>query len=180
MAVLSCLSHEVFVLSGFLIRFPFLLLGLVPWCIPAAELAVPDDTPATVQPAPAPPLTDEELLRAQRAFQQHDQATLESIAARARGQLSDYPRYWALEGRLTQGNAYLVPEMQEFFSDYPNSPLTPLLRAHWLAQLGQNQNWKTFEAQFRAEDAHHPALQCYHWQALFADAQTDFFDAAVA
>ena len=180
MAVLSCLSHEVFVLSGFLIRFPFLLLGLVPWCIPAAELAVPDDTLATVQPAPAPPLTDEELLRAQRAFQQHDQATLESIAARTRGQLSDYPRYWALEGRLTQGNAYLVPEMQEFFSDYPNSPLTPLLRAHWLSQLGQNQNWKTFEAQFRPEDAHHPSLQCYHWQALFADAQTDFFDAAVA
>ncbi|QKE41502.1 MAG: lytic transglycosylase domain-containing protein [Ferrovum myxofaciens] len=180
MMALFCISHEVPVLSGFLIRFLFLLLGLIPWSLPAADLAMPDDIPATVQPVSEPPLTDDELLRARRAFDQHDQTTLESIAARAQDQLSDYPRYWALEERLIRGNAYLVPEMQAFFNDYPNSPLTPLLRAHWLSQLGQNQNWKTFEAQFHPVDAHQPALQCYHWQALFADAQTDFFDAAVA
>ena len=179
MMALFCLSHEVHVLSGFLIRFFFLFLGLTPLSIPATDLVMPDDPPATAQPIPAQPLTDDELLRAQHAFDQHDQTTLESIAARAHGQLSDYPRYWALEGRLMQGNAYLVPKMQEFFSDYPNSPLTPLLRAHWLSQLGRNQNWKTFETQFRPEDAHQPALQCYHWQALFANAQMDFFDTAV-
>ncbi len=145
----------------------------------AEEWAPPDDLLSTPQPNQAQPLSDENLLRAYHAWQAGNLPLLDALAEAARGPLADYPRYWALERHLEQGTTYMVPDMQNFFRDYPNSTLVPLLRHQWLSLLGQNQNWKTFEAQFTSEDRQHANLLCYHWQALFAGQDESFFDDAL-
>ncbi|NDU85274.1 MAG: lytic transglycosylase domain-containing protein [Ferrovum sp.] len=157
-----------------------LTLLIIVTTLPAEEWLPPDDSGAAPQPHAATALTDEELLRAHQAWQQHDQKTLQSIADQAQGPLSDYPRYWALKERLSQGNVFVIPEVQAFMRDFPNSPLTPLLRQQWLDSLGQNENWRTFEAQLTASDMKLPTLACYHWHAELLQGKQDFIEGALA
>lgn len=145
----------------------------------AEDWTPPDDAFAPQSAQPVHDLTDDELLRAHQAWQSRDQKQLDALAAQASGPLSDYPRYWALEGHLKRGDTYLLPDLQLFLRNYPDSPLTPLLRQKWLFQLGSNQNWRTFEAQFTPDDAHQPALLCYHWQARFSLRDIGFFEEAL-
>ncbi|MDA8416940.1 MAG: transglycosylase SLT domain-containing protein [Betaproteobacteria bacterium] len=156
----------------------FILLISTPW-VHAEEWTPADDSLPPLAAEQGHIVTDAEILRAHQAWKTHDQTQLDILAAQVNGPLSDYPRYWSLEGHLERGDIYLVPDLQLFFHRYPNSPLTPLLRHQWLNWLGKTQNWQTFETQFTSADSHNDTLQCYHWQARFATGNQDFFDDAL-
>lgn len=159
---------------------PIFILALLTCRLALAEESMPTDgTLNILKPSQISPVSDEYLLRAHQAWLSKNQPLLDSLAERARGPLADYPRYWALERRLERDNSYLVPDMESFFHDYPDSPITQLLRQQWLNLLGRNRNWRTYEAQFTAIDGHNPTLLCYHWQARFAEQDERFFDDAL-
>lgn len=86
---------------------------------------------------------------------------------RYRKQLSDYVLapyldYHDLRARL--GSAK-TREVKRFLEQYPDLPVTPLLKRAWLQSLGRNRQWSTFLKYY--EDESGAALQCYRLRALY-------------
>uniref|UniRef100_E6QRE8 Lytic transglycosylase, catalytic n=1 Tax=mine drainage metagenome TaxID=410659 RepID=E6QRE8_9ZZZZ len=103
------------------------------------------------------------FLAAREAFRagQAEPLALDAYALR-RSVLAPYLDYWQLRLRLkSASNA----EIANFITSHADSPLSQRLHAEWLQQLGQQQDWNTYLAEYANQPNPDSSLQCYAWQA---------------
>ncbi len=115
------------------------------------------------------PEADRALQQAHQAWQSHDLPGL--VRARQLLQqdpLGDYPFYWLLETQLAQPNLPDESVLQQFFTQYPHSPLAPGLKLDWLKALGRHQNWDAFLRELTPEALQDPEIHCDQLQARWA------------
>lgn len=100
-----------------------------------------------------------------QAYRAHDRKRLSSLLPQVRGYvLEPWAAYWELSARLDEAS---VADIQDFFSRYAGTYQEDRLRAEWLAQLGRNRDWATFNREYpkyRMNDD--KSLRCY---GLLAD-----------
>lgn len=103
------------------------------------------------------------FLAAREAFRagQAEPLALDAYALR-RSVLAPYLDYWQLRLRLkSASNA----EIANFITRHADSPLSQRLHTEWLQQLGQQQDWSTYLAEYTNQPNPDSSLQCYAWQA---------------
>ncbi len=103
------------------------------------------------------------FLAAREAFRagQAEPLALDAYALR-RSVLAPYLDYWQLRLRLkSASNA----EIANFITRHADSPLSQRLHTDWLQQLGQQQDWNTYLAEYANQPNPDSSLQCYAWQA---------------
>lgn len=110
---------------------------------------------------------DQAFLDAREAFQKGRIDKLDSLA----GGLVDHPlypyvAYWQLRSRLSQTPE---AEVRAFLTRYGDSLAAQRLLSDWLKQVGERQDWSTFEREIRgAVLDDDPELACYWLQARLA------------
>ncbi len=114
---------------------------------------------------------DEQFLGAEEAFRTRDVKALEFYAPTLKDHLlADYPQYWLLSLTLKDANPAKV---SDFLTRYPDSPLSERLRIDWLKQLGQNEQWDAYAAQFPKLKQEDTTLTCYDIQRRVAHGDKD-------
>ncbi len=109
---------------------------------------------------------DQRLLEAHQAWLSHDLPRLVRLRMLLQQDaLGDYPLYWLLETRLAQADPPDNAALQQFFTQYPNSPLAPDLRLDWLKALGRNRDWNTFLRELTPSALQDPEITCDQLQA---------------
>ncbi|MCG2633694.1 MAG: transglycosylase SLT domain-containing protein [Gammaproteobacteria bacterium] len=85
--------------------------------------------------------------------------------------LRDYPLYPYLRfAELHRNLSQLKPrEVEDFLTDYADTPLPAQLHATWLETLAQNQQWEAFQASYRPSSS--IALECHHRRATLRAGQ---------
>lgn len=74
--------------------------------------------------------------------------------------LYPYLRYEYLRPRLGQVDP---DEIHNFLEDYPDIPITPILRSKWLLRLARNGDWQSYIDVYQPQQ--HTVLRCYQLQA---------------
>ena len=119
---------------------------------------------------------DETILDMAQAYKVRDRKRLSLLLPQVRGHvLEPWGAYWEISARLDDASN---ADIQNFFYQYANTYQEDRLRAEWLAQLGRQRDWATFNREFplyRMGDER--SLRCY---ALLADYATNGTDVSAA
>ncbi|HET8609494.1 MAG TPA: transglycosylase SLT domain-containing protein [Burkholderiales bacterium] len=115
---------------------------------------------------------DDDFLAARDAFRDGDAATLARYAAQLKGYLLEpYVEYWQIKRNLDQATA---DEVRAVLNDAKNDgPLEQEIRADWLEQLGKNEQWDLFAAEYPKLLNPNTELQCYWLQTRLAARSKD-------
>jgi soluble lytic murein transglycosylase len=114
---------------------------------------------------------DEQFLAAEEAFRTRDVKALEFyVSALKEHLLADYPQYWLLSLTLKDTDPAKV---SDFLTRYPEGPLSERLRIDWLKQLGQNEQWDAYAAQFPKLKQEDTTLTCYDIQRRVSQGDKD-------
>ena len=108
---------------------------------------------------------DEAVLDMAQAYKQRDRKRLAALLPQARGSvLEPWAAYWELSSRLDEASPASI---QEFMERFGGSYQEDRLRVEWLAQLGRNRDWVSFNREYpkyRMNDDR--SVRCY---ALLAE-----------
>ncbi|HNI73401.1 MAG TPA: transglycosylase SLT domain-containing protein [Accumulibacter sp.] len=106
---------------------------------------------------------DEQLLAAREAFRVGDKARLERLATTVQGhELEPYVAYWRLQLDLKNADPAAI---NAFLSANEGSYVAERLRSDWLRQLGKNQQWTAFDADYARLSQPEQDLNCYALQS---------------
>jgi soluble lytic murein transglycosylase len=110
---------------------------------------------------------DDDFLAARDAYRNGDAAALARYAAQLKGYLLEpYVEYWQIKRQLDQTSADAV---RAVLDDAKNDgPLEQQIRADWLEQLGKNEQWDLFAAEYPKLLKPDTELQCYWLQTRLA------------
>ena len=109
---------------------------------------------------------EDSFLAAREAVRLGDEAKLERLGADLQGHdLQPYLDYWRLFVRLSSADPVAV---QAFLTRHDQSYLANKLRGEWLKQLGKNQQWAAFDAEYPAVQQPDQTLLCYALQRRLA------------
>ncbi|MDR0577169.1 MAG: lytic transglycosylase domain-containing protein [Candidatus Accumulibacter sp.] len=118
------------------------------------------------RPALADPL-DEPFLAAREAAWTGDRARLERLADELRGhELAAYVDYWRLQ--LDLKNDIDPATVMAFLADNEGDYLAEKVRGDWLRQVGKQQQWPVFDAEYPALAQPDQELACYALQSRLA------------
>lgn len=138
----------------------FLLLG---WLLFAATTAV---VQAAAEPSQA---GDDDFVAAYEAFDGGDAAQLDRLAARLQHSLLEpYVTYYQLRLNLETADPAAIAR---FLARPPDTPLIDRLRGAWLKQLGKNQQWDAFDAEYPKLLNGDTELTCYALQSRLRSQQ---------
>jgi soluble lytic murein transglycosylase len=116
--------------------------------------------------ATAQAATDDDFLAARDAYRNKDQKQLDKAAAKLQGHLLvQYAEYWKILNKIKEVDN---SEFRRFLMQYPDTPLAEQLRGEWLKQLGKQQNWEVFNAEFPSLKSPDAEITCYSLQARMA------------
>jgi len=111
----------------------------------------------------APVDSDERFLAARDAARAGDRAKLELIAPELQGHdLVAYVEYWRILLDITTVDSTTV---KAFLARYENSYIAEKLRGDWLKQLGKQQRWADFDAEYPAMLQPNQEISCYALQS---------------
>jgi len=114
---------------------------------------------------------DDDFLAARDAFRAGDTARLDRLAARLKhSPLEPYLAYYQL--RLNLGNSDAAT-IQAFLARTDNTAVIDRLRGEWLKQLGKNQQWDAFSAEYPRLLNEDVELSCYALQARLRTQQEE-------
>ena len=122
--------------------------------------------------------SDELFLVARDAARAGDRARLERLAAELPGhELISYVEYWRLQPDLKNG---IDPALiRSFLARNEGSYIAEKMRGEWLKQLGKNQQWSLFDAEFPALQQPDQELSCYALQSRRARGDSSMLDEAM-
>ena len=110
-----------------------------------------------------PVASDEDFLAAREAFRVGDAAQLDRLAVRfAQSPLEPYLTYYRLHLHLDTADAASI---KQFLARPQDTPVIDRLRGEWLKQLGKNQQWDAFAAEYPHLVSEDAELTCYALQA---------------
>jgi soluble lytic murein transglycosylase len=109
---------------------------------------------------------DQAFLAAREAFQKGRIEKLDSLAAGLESHpLYPYVAYWQLRSRLAQSDE---AQVRAFLAQYPDSLAAQRLRADWVKQLGQREEWTALEREAQGVAPDDIEITCYQLQARLA------------
>ena len=119
--------------------------------------------------------SDDLFLAAKDAARAGDRAKLERLSGELNGyELESYVTYWRLQPDLkTMPDTTAV---RAFLADNAGSYLAEKLRGDWLKQLGKQQQWSTFDAEYPALVQPDQELACYALQSRRARGDASALD----
>jgi soluble lytic murein transglycosylase len=130
-----------------------------------------------LRPAIAEPL-DEAFLAARDAVRTGHRARLERLAGELQGhELSPYVTYWRLQIDLKNGLDPAV--VRAFLADNEGGYLAEKMRGDWLKQLGRQQEWVLFDAEYPALGQPDQELACYALQRRLSNGDERALDEAM-
>jgi soluble lytic murein transglycosylase len=110
---------------------------------------------------------DDDFLAARDAYRNRDQKQLDKVVGKLQGHpLAQYAEYWKIVNKIKEVDN---SEFRRFLGHYPDTPLAEQLRGEWLKQLGKQQNWEVFNAEFPLLKNADPEITCYSLQARAAN-----------
>jgi soluble lytic murein transglycosylase len=113
--------------------------------------------------APAMAASDDDFLAAREAFRVGDARKLDLYAKRLQGHvLEPYVAYWQLRLRLEDASP---AEIRRFIVTYSDTLLAGRMLAEWLRQLGKNQQWELFDAEYPRYTGDELDVVCYGIQS---------------
>ena len=113
----------------------------------------------------APPAfaDDDQFLAAREAARIGDRAKLDLLAPALAGhELAAYVEYWQL---LPDLNTVDPATIKSFLARHDKTSIAEKLRGDWLRQLGRNQQWREFDAEYPALVQPDQELSCYALQS---------------
>lgn len=128
-------------------------------------------------PAGAAP-SDELFLAARDAARLGDRVRLERLSGELRGhELAPYVEYWRLQPELKNG---VDPStVRAFLASNEGSYVAEKTRGEWLKNLGKQQKWETFDAEYAAIAQPDQELSCYSLQSRRARGDAGMLDDAL-
>lgn len=121
----------------------------------------------------SPPVGDERITMARRAFYDGNTALLAFLERRHKDghPLQMYVTMWRILDALRQGNSSDA-EVRQFLTRHPNTAAGEYLRGEWLKQLAKDGLWKTFAAELPGmRQPLSRELRCLQWQAQMAEGE---------
>lgn len=107
--------------------------------------------------------SDEDFIAARDAFRSGDTAQLQQLAGRFRqSPLEPYLTYYQLKLNLETADPAAI---RKFLARPDDTPLIDKLRGEWLKQLGENQQWDTFDSEYPLLENGDTELACYALQS---------------
>jgi len=107
--------------------------------------------------------SDDDFIAARDAFRNGDAAQLQRLAPDFRGSLLEpYITYYQLKLNLDTDDPAAI---RQFLARPQDTPLIDKLRGEWLKQLGQNQQWATFDREYLYLKNGDTELSCYALQS---------------
>ena len=124
-------------------------------------------TCAATAAGPVSALTqDETFMEAREAFQRGNIQALARLTPDLQGHpLYPYAAYWLLRSHLAEAGQ---PAIEAFLTDNRDSLLAERLRGDWLKMLARDQDWQSFEHEYRSVTVDDPEVSCYALQARLA------------
>jgi soluble lytic murein transglycosylase len=121
---------------------------------------------------------DKWLLAAREAARVGDRARLEGLAGELRGHmLAVYVDYWRLQPDLKNGADTMA--IRAFLADNAGDYLAEKVRGDWLRQLGKQQQWPVFDAEYPALAQPDQELACYALQSRLSRGDDGVLDEAM-
>ena len=121
---------------------------------------------------------DKWLLAAREAARGGDRARLEGLAGELRGHmLAVYVDYWRLQPDLKNGADTMA--IRAFLADNAGDYLAEKVRGDWLRQLGKQQQWPVFDAEYPALAQPDQELACYALQSRLSRGDDGVLDEAM-
>jgi soluble lytic murein transglycosylase len=118
---------------------------------------------AALASSPALAASDDDFLAAREAFRVGDARKLEMYAKRLQGHvLEPYVAYWQLRLRLDDAPP---AEIRRFIVTYSDTLLASRMLSDWLRQLGKNQQWDLFDAEYPRYAGEDLDVICYGIQS---------------
>jgi len=103
--------------------------------------------------------SDDDFIAARDAYRDGDAAKLQQLAPEFRGSLLEpYITYYQLKLNLDTDDPTAI---RRFLARPQDTPLIDKLRGEWLKQLGQNQQWATFDKEYLYLKNGDTELRCY-------------------
>ncbi len=123
--------------------------------------------------------SDDLLLAARDAARLGDRARLERIVPELQDhELAAYAEYWLLQIDLKMESADPAA-VKSFLARNEGSYIAERMRSEWLKQLGKDQLWAEFDAEFPAVVQPDPGLACYALQSRRARGDQTMLDDAM-
>ena len=107
--------------------------------------------------------SDDDFIAARDAFRSGDAAQLQRLARSFRqSPLEPYLTYYQLKLNLETSDPAAI---RKFLARPEDTPLIDKLRGEWLKQLGENQQWDTFDSEYPLLENGNTELACYALQS---------------
>ncbi|WP_153111131.1 lytic transglycosylase domain-containing protein [Propionivibrio limicola] len=127
---------------------------------------------------PAFAASDEAFLAAREAVRTGDRNKLDRLAPElAEHELAVYVDYWRLLPDLKNGADPAA--IRDFLARNESTYIAEKMRGDWLKQLGKQQEWATFDAEYPALVQPDKELSCYALQSRRARSDADMLDDAM-